>query len=46
VTGERVPGQRHRAQADPFDAFERYVAARFTDDAHVAAMALYDEVTA
>ncbi len=46
LTGERIPGQRRSAGADPFDDIERYVAARFVDDAHVAASALYDEVTA
>lgn len=46
LNGDRTPGQRRRAQADPFDAFERYVTARFADDAHVAATALYDEITA
>ena len=46
LSGDRVPGQRRRAQADPFDEFERYVAARLSDDAHVAATALYDEIAA
>lgn len=46
LTAERTPGQRRPAGADPFDDIERYVAARFGDDAHVAASALYDEVTA
>ena len=33
LTAERTPGQRRPGGADPFDDIERYVAARFGDDA-------------
>jgi hypothetical protein len=40
-----VPGQRRRARADALDPYVSYLAAaRFRDDPHVWATALFDEV--
>src|SRR6266542_406931 len=44
VRGERTPGRR-RSPADPLEPFVAYLAARFADDPHIWASALYDEVT-
>jgi transposase len=44
VNGDREPGVRARAEADPFDRFEAYVRQRFTDDPHVWATVLFAEV--
>lgn len=46
LSGERVPGERTPAEADPFDRFEAYVRQRLSDDPHVWASALFDEVAA
>jgi transposase len=46
LSGKRVPGERKRPQPDAFDVVAAYVAQRLTDDAHVWASALYDEVVA
>lgn len=46
LNGERVAGERKRAEPDPFDDVAAYVAQRLADDAHVWASALYDEVVA
>ena len=46
LSGKRVPGERRRAEPDPFDVIASYVAQRLADDAHVWASALYDEVVA
>jgi transposase len=46
LNGERVPGVRARTAPDPLEPFKRYLAARFVDDPHVWASALYDEVVA
>ena len=46
VNGQRVPGQRRAAAADALDRFEPYLRARFVDDPHVWATALFDEVVA
>jgi transposase len=46
LNGERVAGERKRAEPDPFDVIAAYVAQRLADDAHVWASALYDEVVA
>ena len=46
LSGERVPGERTPAEADPFDQFEPYVRQRLSDDPHVWASALFDEVVA
>ncbi len=46
VNGQRVPGQRRAARADELDRFEPYLRARFGDDPHIWATALFDEVVA
>jgi len=46
LSGERVPGERIPAEADPFDQFESYVRQRLSDDPHVWATVLFDEVVA
>ncbi|HUY98067.1 MAG TPA: IS21 family transposase [Verrucomicrobiae bacterium] len=43
---ERVPGVRQRAAADPLAPYAPYLAARFADNAHIWASALFDEVVA
>ena len=45
LNGERVAGERRRAEPDPFVEYIPYLRARFAEDAHVWASALYDEVT-
>lgn len=40
----REPGVRRRAEPDPLERFVPYVKARFADDPHVWASALFDEV--
>src|SRR5450432_2016622 len=44
LAGERVPGVRRPAAPDPLVPFAAYVAARFADDPHLWASALFDEV--
>ena len=44
VSGERVAGVRRSSAADPLAPFAVYVKARFVDDPHVWASALFDEV--
>jgi Mu transposase, C-terminal domain len=44
VNGERVPGARRRSAPDPLAPFVDYLVARFADDPHIWASALYDEV--
>ena len=44
INGERVPGVRARSAPDPLEPSSAYLAARFVDDPHVWASALYDEV--
>ena len=44
VNGERVPGVRAAAGPDPLLPFAGYVAQRLTDDPHVWATVLFDEV--
>ena len=48
LNGEREAGVRQRpdGEEDPFDRFEPYVRQRLTDDPHVWATVLFDEVTA
>jgi transposase len=46
LNGTRVAGERRRSVADPFDEYIPYLRARFTDDAHLWASALFDEVEA
>jgi len=44
LSGKREPGTRRRPSPDPLEPFVPYLTARFTDDAHVWASALFDEV--
>ncbi len=44
LTGKREPGVRRRIEPDPLEQFVPYLTARFADDAHVWASALFDEV--
>ena len=44
INGTTVPGVRARSAPDPLEPFKKYLAARFVDDPHVWASALYDEV--
>ena len=44
LNGERTPGRRERAAPDPFDAFVDYVTARLTEDPHLWAVTLLDEL--
>lgn len=44
LAGERQPGVRKRASPDPFDRFADYVTARLTEDPHLWAMTLLDEL--
>jgi transposase len=46
LNGKRVPGERRRAEPDPFDRFVPYLRQRLVDDPHVWASALFDEVQA
>ncbi len=46
LSGVRVPGERVSSGSDPFDEFEVYVRQRLSDDPHVWASALFDEVAA
>jgi transposase len=45
LNGERQPGQRVSRTPDPLEPFTAYLKARFADDPHIWASALYDEVT-
>jgi len=44
LSGEREPGARRASAADALAPFRAYVAARFVDDPHLWASALFDEV--
>jgi hypothetical protein len=44
LTGKRRPGRRAPAKPDPLAPFAGYLAARFADDPHLWASALFDEV--
>ena len=44
LEGKRAPGERRRAGPSPIERFVPYLKARFDDDPHVWASALYDEV--
>ena len=44
LEGRREPGVRRRAGPDPLARFAAYVQARFAEDPHVWASALFDEV--
>ncbi|MGI8777550.1 MAG: Mu transposase domain-containing protein [Acidimicrobiales bacterium] len=46
VNGKTEAGARRPAGPDPLDPFAAYVAARFADDPHLWATALFDEVVA
>ncbi|MGC8626903.1 MAG: Mu transposase domain-containing protein [Acidimicrobiales bacterium] len=45
LQGDREPGKRRRPGPSPLERFVPYLTARFADDPHVWASALYDEVT-
>jgi transposase len=44
INGQRTPGRRSDDTPVPLARFEAYLAARFVDDPHVWASALYDEI--
>lgn len=44
LNGEREPGVRVSSTPDPLLPFETYIRARFVDDMHIWATALFDEV--
>ena len=44
LSGDRVAGQRKPAGPDPFEAFAAYCSARLSEDPHLWATALFDEV--
>jgi transposase len=44
LNGDRTPGVRVRSTPDPLAPFTDYLVARFADDPHVWASALFDEV--
>jgi transposase len=44
LAGERIPGQRARSEADPFEAFVAYCSARLQEDPHLWASTLMDEL--
>ena len=44
LAGERIPGRRQRAAPDSFDGFVVYVTARLTEDPHLWAVTLLDEL--
>ena len=44
LAGQRTPGVRNRTDPDPFDAFVDYVTARLTEDPHLWAATLLDEL--
>jgi len=46
LNGDRLPGVRVTAVADPLADFEVYIRARFVDDPHLWATSLFDEVVA
>jgi transposase len=45
VAGEREPGRRRSQAPDPLAPYVDYLTARFADDPHLWASALYEEVT-
>ncbi len=44
LLGKRTPGVRARSGPDPFEPFVDYVTARLTEDPHLWARTLYDEL--
>ena len=45
LRGDREPGVRAQAAADPFGPFAAYCAARLAEDPHLWATTVFDEVT-
>ncbi len=45
LEGERVAGERKPAGDDPFEPFVDYVRARLSEDPHLWAVTLFEEVT-
>jgi len=46
LDGKRTPGERASSRTDPFEEFAEYAKIRLTDDPHLWATTLFDEVTA
>ena len=46
LAGKRIPGQRASSTPDPFEEFAEYAKIRLTDDPHLWATTLFDEVVA
>jgi transposase len=46
LDGKRTPGERASSRTDPFEEFAEYCKIRLTDDPHLWATALFDEVVA
>jgi transposase len=46
LEGKRVPGERANSRVDPFEEFAEYTRVRLSDDPHLWATALFDEVLA
>lgn len=44
LSGKRTPGVRARSSPDPFEPFVDYVSARLTEDPHLWARTLFDEL--
>ena len=44
LNGQRQPGVRRPSRPDPLQPYTLYLTARFADNAHIWASALYDEV--
>lgn len=44
LTGQRQPGVRKSSKPDPLEPYTNYLKARLTDNCHIWASALYDEV--
>ncbi len=44
LNGERQAGVRKSSKPDPLEPYAAYLKARFTDNCHIWASALYDEV--
>ncbi|MGI8769667.1 MAG: hypothetical protein ACR2I1_11310 [Propionibacteriaceae bacterium] len=44
LSGARAPGVRAPTAEDPFDRFVDYVTARLTEDPHLWALTLFDEL--
>src|SRR5438105_4232431 len=44
LNGQREPGVRRSSKPDPLQPYTPYLTARFADNAHLWASALYDEV--